>query len=608
MSFKHARALGLGVGLAGLAPLAAAVTSTWLLTGGGAWDAAENWSHGVPGAGDTAVITPASRTSGTVSLTRATTVGALQLSHLPIQVGASASLLVTGRFDWAESGPGGLGFTFSGGATASVQGAAAITGNAAKGLNANGLLDLAGSTDWSGNVAAGGNAWTVGVNPAGSRATLRNSGVFTDGNGFDTSISGFGVFDNAGNFTKSRATLTTVDIADFRNAGTVNVAAGTMRFTRLTGTQAGNWVVGDGALIDITGGTPTFTGGMAGSGLVRLGGGTVTMEGFGRAAPVLLDGATLAGGYQVFDGPFTWRSGSLTPGGTTVFTGDVRFETDTQKLVPAGRSVQNYGRLSWSGGNISLGVGLDTPGDFANFGEFHDTDATPSAFGGSDRSRFVNAGRYVKTGAGITTFSGVIFENPGTLEIRQGVIRFNTAFTSAGVIDTWQNAGMILAQTLTNNGTLRGDGAVSGPIDNRGLLSPGRGFGRFTADRLTLAPEGVLQIELGAEAADRLVTTGAIGFGGTLSLWNLGWAPDVGDIVTIVSFASRSGSTGFDAVDLHGFASGFGYELVYGANDLRLLVTAVPEPGTAALWLAGLLVAGGVARRRRQAAGAGSKP
>lgn len=610
----------------GLWPGAQAATTSWVAADGGTWEAAANWSAGVPGPLDLAIIAPPTRPAGSIVLNTATTLGGLTLARVNMQV--RADMTVTGAVSWTENDPVLAGVVgFANASTMRWQGAVALTGNGLRGLNNTGVLDLSATTAWSGNTQAGGNAIIVGITSP--NTVVRNRGVFTDANGFDTALSGRGTFDNQGNFVKSGASVTRVDIgnvgpgggtvgAGFVNSGSVTVGAGTLLLPGLTGTQAGSWHVDAGAVLDFAGGTPTLTGAFSGSGTLRISGGTVAVEGFGHNVPMLLDGGTLTGASHVLDGPFTWRSGAFAGSGSTVLTGAVTLQGAASLVIGEGRQVTSYGTTTLTGGALIIGQGaqgLQTR--FVNIGEFRDEGAGGRTLHGLDTnlSTFANAGTYVKTSSGQTIVSAMSFDNSGVLDVRAGLMRVNAPLTNTGRIRIASGAGVLnapaTASALDNRGTITGDGGIDnviGGIVNRGLISPGDAIGTLTLGNVVLAPEGALKIELGAAGAhDRLSLTGTVSFGGTLALWNAGYAPLAGDSLTVMSFASRVGGSVFDAVQLNGFDPAIAFDVVYGATDVRLVVVsasplpAVPEPASWALGLAGLAVVAARVRRRAPA-------
>lgn len=619
-SLRHSRTAALRRGMPGTAALlctaalaaltaapTGAATTTWLTSTSGNWEDAARWSAGVPGPGDLAVVlgqTPGPGVPSTVlTINAATTVGAVQMNTASLN--ARAEFAVSGAFDWFQPAGVGGSLSFANASTIRLQGPTTLRGDGARGVNLTGRIEQSGSATWDGNTQSGGNELVVGITTGNS--VWRNSGNFTDANSFDTALSGRGSFENDGSFLKSGAGVTRVSVDRFNNAGSVNVRAGTLRFENLNGVHDGRWQVDAGAVLDIVGGSPTLNGSIGGAGLVRLGGGTVAIEGFGHNAAVLLDGGTLAGSYQVFDGPFTWRSGALAGEGTTLLTGNVTIEGAAEKVLLGGRQVITYGQTTRTGGTLVIGA-ESTQTSFTNAGTFTDAAAAASIVGRGADNRFVNIGRYVKTGAGLTNVaSSVTFDNQGTLEVQAGVLRLSGSMsTNAGVIDIAAGAGVLVislsgATPLLNTGTLAGEGAidaVSGGILNQGLVSPGRlsgasALGTLTVGDFAQAAEGVLSIELGAQNLhDRLVGTGSVTLGGTLALYDAGYLPLLGDSLSVLSFAQGVATTPFDDVVLHGFAPGVSFDVVYGANDVRLLVTAVPEPATVLLWLAGLAVVG----------------
>ena len=167
---------------------------------------------------------------------------------------------------------------------------------------------------------------------------------------------------------------------------------------------------------------------------------------------------------------------------------------------------------------------------------------------------------------------------------------------------------------LVNHGTLAGTGDFSASlkarVENHGTLSPGGltlgdTFGTLRFDSLTLADDSLLKIEIGNGGEHdvlELLYPNSNVLGGTLALWNMGYAPVLGDSFVVLSHTGLAAPGGFDALELHGFGPGVSFDLIYGDTTVSLQVTAVPEPGTWALWLSGwLALLGPLSRRRRQA-------
>ena len=164
-----------------------------------------------------------------------------------------------------------------------------------------------------------------------------------------------------------------------------------------------------------------------------------------------------------------------------------------------------------------------------------------------------------------------------------------------------------------NAGTLKGSGTLqtSGVLTNSGTLAPGSfGAGTLALTGGALAQTGsaVFAVDLTSLSAfDLLTVAGAAALNGTLALNCLGACSfAVGDTFTILN-ASSALTGSFASVSLTGFATG-AFDVVYDIanSDVRLrvtqAVTAVPEPSTYAMLLAGVAVLGGLAWRRRPSA------
>lgn len=591
-------------------PSAQALTTEWLPSATGNWSDDSNWSAGVPGPLDLAIVTPATQPfSGGMVIDAATTIGDLVLSNAGLTV--KSHLTVTGSFAWTEV-DNTIGYFLGSGVgfipDVRFLGTNSLTGNGTKFLNHSMVFETGGTTSWAGNSIAGGNDLMIGLN--GTTPIWNNTGVFTDANELDTSLSGTGAFNNLGNFVKAGGAVTVVDIATFNNAGSMLVQAGTLQFTVLTGEQNGSWHIDAGGTLEISGGASTLTGPISGTGDLLISGGTHAIEGYSHTAHLILDGGTLGGAFNVFDGAFTWKSGTLAGEGTSYFTSTISLEGADTLYIDEGRHVISYGQTTWSGSVISMGEGLGgNESSFTNNGVFLDVaDASQHLNGNSGNlNRFVNYGTYEKTGTG-TTFvnSSVQFENLGTLRVNGGLLRISGTFSNSGLIELGTGGGLLGLDPagFINTGTISGNGNFQmAAISNQGLISPGTSIGHLTlSGDVTLASGGTLKVELGAlDEYDLLTLTGDATLGGVLEISNLGYNPHVGDRFTVLTFASLLGYSEFDAVHLDGFGPGVSFDVIYNAKDVTLLVTSVPEPATYALWITGMALTGLMVRRRSPA-------
>jgi hypothetical protein len=102
---------------------------------------------------------------------------------------------------------------------------------------------------------------------------------------------------------------------------------------------------------------------------------------------------------------------------------------------------------------------------------------------------------------------------------------------------------------------------------------------------------------------DLLAITGDASLGGELSVARLaGYTPALGDSFVVMTFTG-SGSGEFAVESFHGFGTGVVLSVLYNDHNVTLGVTAVPEPTTWVMILAGLGLVIGVAQRRRRASG-----
>jgi autotransporter-associated beta strand protein len=202
------------------------------------------------------------------------------------------------------------------------------------------------------------------------------------------------------------------------------------------------------------------------------------------------------------------------------------------------------------------------------------------------RNSRVYAGSLEKHGAGALTLTGNNSYTGGT-HLYGGSLIGRSAFAFG------------TGDMVVHGGTLAGSTTIGGSLLNEGgLLSPGEnGFGTLgVLGSFAQFAAGRLGIEMGNGGMDRLLIGGTAFFGGTLDVSFLDGFNGTG-LYTLVSTDDYLGR--FSSVNFSGLSSTLTASLVYSADGVQLNVTAVPEPETYALMLAGLALVGWLKRRRR---------
>jgi autotransporter-associated beta strand protein len=351
--------------------------------------------------------------------------------------------------------------------------------------------------------------------------------------------------------------------------------------------------VGGARSITLTGaGTTVFAGSSANtySGATTVNGGTLILAktaGINAIAGALVigdgtgvDTVRLGAANQIADssavsvnssGVLDLNNSSDQIGSLTMTAGSVM--TGAGKLILGGNVTGNaHASTATVAGNLDLGGGVRT---------FTVADGAASI--DMQVSAVVSNGGLVKAGPGTLELTGAnSYTGPTT--VSNGTLRVNNA-TGSGT-----GTGAVVIEA---GGTLGGTGSVSGALTVKagGTLAPGNSGGMLRLGSLTLQPSSTVEIELaGLSSYDQLTLSGTANLGGELDVVLLGgYTPTSGSSFTILSAAGGVSGT-FASVTT-------GYNVQVVGNDVILSV--VPEPGSLALAISGLLLIAARIRRRK---------
>ncbi len=169
------------------------------------------------------------------------------------------------------------------------------------------------------------------------------------------------------------------------------------------------------------------------------------------------------------------------------------------------------------------------------------------------------------------SFSGTLANTAGTLALTKTApgkftLSANNLFNGptkisdgALLVNGWLPNSVV---TVSGTGTLGGNGSIGSAVivQSGGTIAPGNGLGKLTvSNSVTLQAGSFAQLEINRSPLtnDVLRVTGALNYGGTLAVVNLGGALGAGDSFTLFQAGSISGN--FAAYSLPTLNSGLGW-------------------------------------------------
>lgn len=472
--------------------------------------------------------------------------------------------------DISGSGVVRVGGGYTGSATQDVTLSGTNTYTGATTVN-NGTLRISGST----NTTAG--AFTVGSGSAGT-LVVTGTGVLTTTGALDL---GSGTTGNT----------FTVDAGGDVNVGVLNnpwqtntTVNGTLDVTGAysVSTNAASPIAGSGAITagSFTTGNVSTTVNFTNTGSMALAG---AMTIAGTSSPVFNQSAGTIGTTNLHLNGTTSATYALTGGRINIGASGITGAGGT-KNVNLGAGTVGARGANWSS---SLNMGLTDAGTGTTFNTLDSvggvTGQTITLSG-----NLTGAGRLNKDGAGTLTLSGVANSYGGTTSVNAGTLLVNGTHTGGGLY------------SVAGGATLGGTGSTASAVTVAllGALAPGASAGQLGTGLLTLNNTTALNWELAnpnlgnSTLSDRVDVTGNLVLDGILNVTALtGFGtPIVGDKWRLFNYTGSLTDNLVALGTLPSLSGGLFYSIdTSTANQVNLVVNAVPEPGTFAMLLFGVV-------------------
>ncbi|MFM9997186.1 MAG: hypothetical protein ACKVU4_15465 [Phycisphaerales bacterium] len=332
--------------------------------------------------------------------------------------------------------------------------------NLAAGLfDGNGLLSVSGKLKWTGGKLSGGgdvevkSTGTFVIAGSGTlelRRDIKSYGSITwasgDIDGYDacgteivnkagalfkatgsTSFRSFcwpGAFINEGTTVRDGEGLVRL-VVPTTNSGTLNVVSGTLQLLAGGSNSGTRHVAAEGVLHYFGDFTHAAGSTLTGGGITIWQGGKHTIGGDWTMSSFLhVTNATVKGsGTLSIDGPLTWNSGRFEGDGGTVINPTGKISLMTLGEHTLARDISNNGTLIWNRGGLTFEGATITN----NADKFFYVQANATAVGveGAGDNRIINHGEIRKQLPTDLGFGGVILDNLGHLNVRNGSLTLN---------------------------------------------------------------------------------------------------------------------------------------------------------------------------------------
>jgi T5SS/PEP-CTERM-associated repeat protein/autotransporter-associated beta strand protein len=380
-------------------------------------------------------------------------------------------------------------------------------------------------------------------------------------------------------------------VATIGSAGVLNLSGGTFAAAALAAPSGGslNWT---GGRLHITGaqGVTLGVSPYLPSVLVLNPGMTLEVD---HRLDIGTGTVVLVGGGQVRAGDMHLGGGHIV--GAALNLGASGLLSGHGSVVAAVTSANADGRVAVEGGDMSLG-NLNSSTGFVVAGTV-DVQAGRTLLLQSAGAAGLGANTWLHAGSRLQAVNG--------LDLGAGEVL--TATGDAWVGGRFSNQGFVQGpvaggQWLVFNDDVSGAGNFGGAVRFNQGYAPGAGAAVVDLGLLGLANSSVLVLDVAGTTPggghDQLRVAGQAWMDGTLALdFAGGFVPQAGQSLVLMSYAGHSGQ--FDSLRIDGLAQGLQAHLMYDTSELRLNISAVPEPKTWALMLGGMLALQMLARRRR---------